>query len=216
MADIRIYTPDKQNVEPLLTSAGLLQNIGTWQVIHFVANEQSVEKLSSHLLELLNSYASTKGKQCAIVFDNKLYESKPEAIEEAPENLGEEFFIRDISQREAKFIVKLWIPETLEYPLQYRIKYVEGMISNLGIKGIYSAEEDRYPVSWIGRRPGGEIGLAYSLKEYHHNHLKVNLRHVSVSAFIPKSKSLFFTLPASFHGVYFTQSVGYRCTIAIF
>ena len=86
------------------------------------------------------------------------------------------------------------------------------MISNLGIKGIYSAEEDRYPVSWIGRRPG----LAYSLKEYRHNHLQVNLRHESVSAFIPKSKSLFFTLPASFHGVYFTQSVGYRCTIAIF
>ena len=38
-ADIHIYTTEKQNIEPLLTSAALLENTGTWQLIHFVTSE---------------------------------------------------------------------------------------------------------------------------------------------------------------------------------
>ena len=218
LADIRIYTTDKQNIEPLLTSASLLQNTGTWQLIHFVASEECVEELSSHLLDLFKSHASTKGKQCAIVFDYKLLEPKPRPIEIAQKSLGEEFNIREIPQREAKFIAKYWIPGTLEYPLQYRIKYVEDVISKFGMMGIYSVENDKYPVSWIGRIPGGEIGLAYSLKDYRHNYFNLILRQEIASAFFPKLKSLFVAVQPSYSHQYESASlcVGYRRAIAIF
>ena len=91
-----------------------------------------------------------KGEQSAIVFDYKLLEPKPGPIEIAQKSLGEEFNIREIPQSEAKFIEKYWIPEMLEHPLQYQIKYVQDVISKLGMIGICSVEEDRYPVSWIG------------------------------------------------------------------
>ena len=77
----------------------------------------------------------TKGEQSAIVFDYKLHESKQEAVEIAQKSLGEEFNIREIAQREANFIAKHWISGTLEYPLQYRIKYVQDVISKLGMMG---------------------------------------------------------------------------------
>ena len=38
VADICIYTTEK-HVEPLLTSAALLENTGIWQLIHFVTSE---------------------------------------------------------------------------------------------------------------------------------------------------------------------------------
>ena len=46
-------------------------------------------------------------------------------------------------------------------------------------------------------KPGGEIGLAYSLNEYRHNNFNLMLRQESISAFIP-TKLLFVTLRPSY------------------
>ena len=96
VADIRIYTTDKQNIEPLLTSAALLENTGTWQLIYFVASEEDVEELSSYLLELFNSHASTKKRRSAIAFDLKLYQRDLKNIVpncEVTKSIHEEFVI---------------------------------------------------------------------------------------------------------------------------
>ena len=149
VADIRIYTTDKQNIEPLLTSAALLENAGTWQLIHFVSSEEDVEELSSHLLELFKSHESTKRKESCVVFDYKLYERDIKTIVrlETRKNVSEEFFIKEVPKASAEFIAKHWTPATLDYPLPYRVKYIEAVFSKFGMMGVYSNRDDRYPVS---------------------------------------------------------------------
>ena len=79
--------------------------------------------------------------------------------------------------------------------------------------GICSVEEDRYPVSWISIKPGREIGLAYSLKEYRRNNFNITLRQEIISAFIP-TKLLFVTLGPSYSHLY-AGCVGHRCAFSI-
>ena len=199
VADIRIYTTDKQNIEPLLTSAALLENAGTWQLIHFVASEEDVEELSYYLLEIFKSHASTKSKESSVILDYKLYEGDIKTmvrLQRTRKNVSEEFFIQEVPKASAEFIAKHWTPATLDYPLPYRVKYIEDVISKFGMMGVYSNRDDRYPVSWCGRKPGREMGLSYTLKEFRHRGLNEYAAENSFD-FLPKSGSLFYTVPSS-------------------
>jgi len=223
VADIRIYTTEKENIEPLLTSADLLQNIGTWQLVHFVASKEEVEKLSSYLLETFKSHTSITGKECVVTFDYKLYEADLKRTEIPPDEiLGPDetrrikdgIFMKSVPKASAGFIAKHWSPGTLEYPLQYRVKYIETIISKFGIIGAYSTEDDRYPVSWCGRIPGAEIGLGYTLKEFRHRSLQAILRLNSVSLL---SRLHFFVAISSSNSEPINAAlIGYRCSIAIY
>ena len=63
-------------------------------------------------------------------------------------------------------------------------------------------------------KPGGEIGLAYSLKEYCRINFNLILGLEIISAFIPM-KLLLVTLRPSYSQLY-AGCVGHRCAIAIF
>ena len=219
VADIRIYTTDKQNIESLLTSAALLENTGTWQLIHFVASEEDVEKLTSYLLELFKSHASTKSKESSVIFDYKLYQRDIKTmvrLHRTRKNVSEEFFIKEVPQASAEFIAKHWTPATLDYPLPYRVKYIEDVISKFGMMGVYSNRDDRYPVSWCGRIPGREVAISYTLKEFRHHSLQEAVR-MNCFDFFPKSGYFFATIQTS--SSYYESGflrIGYRCSIAIY
>ena len=219
VADIRIYTTDKQNIEPLLTSAALLENTGTWQLIHFVASEEDVEELTSYLLELFKSHASTKSKESSVVFDYKLHERDIKTIVRlgiTKENVSEEFFIKEVPKASAEFIANHWTPATLDYPLPYRVKYVEAVISKFGMMGVYSNRDGRYPVSWCGRIPGREMAISYTLKEFRHHRLQEAVR-MNCLDFFQKSGSFFTSIrtSSSYYESGFLR-IGYRCSIAIY
>jgi len=218
VADIRIYTTEKENIEPLLTSAALLQNIGTWQLVHFVASKEEVEELSSYLLETFKSHTSITGKECVITFDYKLYEAHLKGIEIPDEtrvpdktrkrkNNG--FFIKEIPKSLAGFIAKHWSPGTLEYPLQYRVKYIETTISKFGMIGAYITEKDRYPVSWCGRMPGAEIGLGYTMKEFRRRSLMAILR-LNRGCLLSQLYYFFTISPSSLYSEPKAAWIGYR------
>ena len=219
VADIRIYTTDKQNIEPLLTSAALLENTGTWQLIHFVSSEEDVEELSSHLRELFKSHESTKRKESSVVFDYKLYERDIKTIVRfgiTKESVSEELFIKEVPKASAEFIAKHWTPAMLDYPLPYRVKYIEAVISKFGMMGVYSNRDERYPVSWCGRIPGREIGLSYTFKEFRHHGLNDYVGE-NTFHFLLKSGSFFIAVSSS--SPYYESGyvrIGYRRSIAIY
>ena len=69
-------------------------------------------------------------------------------------NLLSGFQLREVPPTAAEFISKHWVPATIEYPLEHRLRFIKDTIAQFEFLGVYRTEDNRYPVAWSAQKPG--------------------------------------------------------------
>ena len=70
------------------------------------------------------------------------------------------FYLKVIPQDTADYIAKNWSPAAIEYPLEYRTRFIRDLMTHFWFLGVYKMDEHKYPVAWVGRKTGTIVCVA--------------------------------------------------------
>lgn len=68
--------------------------------------------------------------------------------------LSQGFYAKVIPPEAAEYVAKYWSPGNVEFPLEHKTKYIEDIITHFDLLGVYSVDNHKYPVAWVGEKPG--------------------------------------------------------------
>ena len=54
----------------------------------------------------------------------------------------------------AEYISKHWYPANIDYPSEHKIRFLNDLITAGDFLGVYTEDNNKYPVAWMGRKPG--------------------------------------------------------------
>ena len=56
-------------------------------------------------------------------------------------------------------MAKYWNPATIDYPMEFKIKYTKELISRYGAVGAFNVDNPAQPLAWTFRKTGTQLYL---------------------------------------------------------